>query len=242
MDIIQKPIQHFNDRKEKIEFLIIHCMAFDIDKCYEVFDEFEVSAHYVIEESGKIYQLVDEEKRAYHAGLGFWNGIDKDLNSRSIGIELESKTLGQSPYSDAQLTSLMNLSKDIMKRHNIKSHNVIAHSDIAPDRKPDPGIAFPWQDFANNVIGIWFDINNAKKIEKNDAKTLLSMIGYDVRDDKKLIASANRFNEKYIKNEVENQNLHGCFYPFGDDTILKNKTFLKTLKAVAFEYQKIRTK
>jgi N-acetylmuramoyl-L-alanine amidase len=244
MKIIQKPIKHFNDRKEKIEFLVIHCMAFNADEGYKIFDEYELSVHYIIENNGKIFQLINEKKRAYHAGIGCWNGINTDLNSRSIGIELESKSLGQTEYSKEQLASLMELSKDIIKRHNIKPYNIVAHSDITPTRKPDPGMCFPWQDFAINEVGLWFDINNAEKFEENDVAKLLSIIGYNVEDKETLIASAYAFRRRFLPEEIDTiddifELLNNC-YPVGKTELLEGNKFLKTLKAVAFEFQQAR--
>ena len=101
----------------------------------------EVSAHYVICKTGRVSQLVSEGQRAWHAGAGEWNGLT-DMNSRSIGIELDND--GQGPFSDAQMQSLEALLAPMLLAWNIPPKNVIGHSDMAPGRKFDPGPLFDW--------------------------------------------------------------------------------------------------
>mgnify|MGYP002525710897 CR=1 FL=1 len=112
----------------------------------------KVSAHYLIDEAGNIYTLVPEEKRAWHAGVSFWHG-NRDVNSSSIGIEISNRK--HQPYTPEQMLSLTMLCQDIMARHNIKPENVVGHSDIAPDRKEDPGYHFPWKKMAQHDVGIF---------------------------------------------------------------------------------------
>ena len=114
--------------------------------------EFEVSAHYLICNKGQLYQMVDEEMRAWHAGAGSWGGVD-DINSHSIGIELDNN--GQVPFEPAQMLALKSLLRGIMDRHNIPPERVIAHSDMAPGRKGDPGRLFDWQDLAMDGLSVW---------------------------------------------------------------------------------------
>ncbi|WP_074735597.1 N-acetylmuramoyl-L-alanine amidase [Ruegeria halocynthiae] len=102
----------------------------------------EVSAHYLIGGNGRLWQLVREEDRAWHAGAGEWHGKD-DINSRSIGIELDNR--GDHPFSELQMSKLEQLLKDIMGRWSIASEGLIGHSDMAPGRKFDPGSRFDWQ-------------------------------------------------------------------------------------------------
>lgn len=101
----------------------------------------EVSAHYLISRQGEVFQLVDEARRAWHAGKGEWRG-NTDVNSRSIGIELDND--GRSPFSEPMMASLEGLLADIMSRHSIAPEGVIGHSDMAPGRKFDPGPRFDW--------------------------------------------------------------------------------------------------
>lgn len=111
--------------------------------------KFEVSAHYLIAVDGTIYRLVDEDKRAWHAGAGSWCGM-RDINSRSIGIELDND--GQGPFSPALMGGLEALLTDIMVRHEIRPEDVIGHSDMAPGRKVDPGPWFPWARLAKKGL------------------------------------------------------------------------------------------
>ena len=116
----------------------------------------EVSAHYLIGRNGAIYRLVDEAKRAWHAGTSRWlveGREETDINSASIGIELDNPghTNGYVPFAEAQLESLYGLCADIMRRHSIPIENIVGHSDIAPGRKQDPGELFPWPEFRQRL-------------------------------------------------------------------------------------------
>lgn len=116
----------------------------------------EVSAHYVICEKGVIYQLVDEEMRAWHAGAGQWGAVH-DVNSHSIGIELANPgpIAGFPPFPEKQMAALEALLADILKRRDIPAKNIIAHSDIAPLRKFDPGAKFDWRRLALAELAVW---------------------------------------------------------------------------------------
>jgi len=121
----------------------------------------EVSAHWLVHEDGTVENLVAEENRAWHAGRGSWNGIT-DVNSASIGIEIVNRGHNVPlpdgslpPYPDAQILTVIKLAKGIIKRHDIKTRNIVGHSDIAPDRKEDPGEHFPWSGLAAAGIGFW---------------------------------------------------------------------------------------
>src|SRR5690606_12608308 len=107
-------------------------------------------------EDGHICQLVDEERRAWHAGKSFWRG-ETDINSRSIGIEIANPghEFGYRPFPDVQIEAVIRLCHGILSRHPIPPRNVLAHSDIAPDRKEDPGELFPWSQLAAEGIGLW---------------------------------------------------------------------------------------
>ncbi len=109
----------------------------------------EVSAHYLISNSGQTFQLVPEELRAWHAGAGEWAGQD-DINSRSIGIELDN--LGTHPFSEPQMRALEEVLQDIMTRWDIPATGVIGHSDLAPGRKNDPGPHFDWARLARQGL------------------------------------------------------------------------------------------
>jgi N-acetylmuramoyl-L-alanine amidase len=116
----------------------------------------KVSSHYLAYEDGRMFQLVDEAKRAWHAGRGAWDG-ETDGNSCSIGIEIANggHDFGLPDFPEAQIQSVMTLVRDIMKRHGLDKHHVIGHSDWAPSRKPDPGEKFPWKRLAEAGLSIW---------------------------------------------------------------------------------------
>ena len=116
----------------------------------------EVSAHYLIEEDGRVFSLVDEEKRAWHAGVSHWRGRD-NLNHTSIGIELVNPghEFGYRAFPAVQIMSLLELLEAIAARHHIPKDDYIGHSDIAPDRKNDPGELFPWRQLADAGFGLW---------------------------------------------------------------------------------------
>jgi N-acetylmuramoyl-L-alanine amidase len=118
----------------------------------------KVSAHYLVDEDGTIYALVDESKRAWHAGKGSWRGIS-DLNRVSIGIEIVNPghEFGYRPFLVEQMKAVIALCQDIVKRRDIEPVNVIAHSDLAPERKEDPGELFDWKLLAENGVGLWPD-------------------------------------------------------------------------------------
>ncbi len=138
-------VLHYTDTKTAEEAL---ALLLDPEK--------KVSAHYLVDESGEIFQLVPENKRAWHAGVSSWRGREK-LNDFSIGIEVANPghTCGYRPFPSVQMQSVIELCQDILDRHPIPAQNVVAHSDIAPARKKDPGELFEWARMAREGIGLW---------------------------------------------------------------------------------------
>lgn len=122
----------------------------------------EVSCHYFVFENGHILQLVPEARRAWHAGRGFWAG-EEDLNSCSIGIEIahpghDGLVDGRfAPWPEVQISATLQLCRDICQRLSIRPERVLAHSDIAPERKQDPGETFDWRRFAEAGVGLWVE-------------------------------------------------------------------------------------
>lgn len=116
----------------------------------------EVSSHYLVFEDGRIVQMVPEAMRAWHAGASSWGG-ESDINSRSIGIEIcnPGHDFGYPAFPKQQIKSVIALCRDIVQRHKIRADRVLAHSDIAPDRKHDPGEKFPWRELHRHGIGHW---------------------------------------------------------------------------------------
>ena len=164
MKVEALPSPNFNDRKHPIDMLVLHYTGMEtgqaaLDRMRDA--EAQVSAHYMIWEDGRIVQLVGEDKRAWHAGVSSWQG-DDDLNSRSIGIEIVNGghdwplTGGVlPPFPDAQIDALIELCQGILERWDIPRSRIVGHSDIAPDRKDDPGEHFPWEQLARAGIGLW---------------------------------------------------------------------------------------
>ena len=115
-----------------------------------------VSSHYLVEEDGAIWRLVAEARRAFHAGISYWQG-DTDLNRFSIGVEIVNPghEWGYRAFPEAQMAAVEALSRDILARHPVPPHRVVGHSDIAPDRKSDPGELFDWPRLARAGIGLW---------------------------------------------------------------------------------------
>lgn len=237
------PLPHYNERKTPIDMLVLHATCHDnAQDVFASLNKLELSCHYFIDPQGNITRMVNDEHRAWHAGLGYWRGIDTDLNSHSIGIEIGNMSLGQKAFPAQQIQNLIPLCQEIIKKYKIKQHNVVAHSDIAPTRKPDPGKCFPWQELAKADIGLWYDIKNADLVEEDNPQELLKIIGYDTRDEEKAIASAYAFRRRFLPAEVAEDNdiqhLVDNVYPLGKKELLSGKRFLQTLKTVAYTYSK----
>ena len=151
--------------------------------------EAKVSAHYVVEEDGTIWRLVAEDRRAAHAGVSFWRG-HAGLNDRSLGIEIVNPghEHGYRDFPALQMAAVCDLCLSILSRHNIPPRNVVAHSDIAPDRKQDPGEKFDWPGLAREGVGLWpqgvpdLGIGGAVRdaASLRDVRAALGDIGYKV--------------------------------------------------------------
>lgn len=124
----------------------------------------QVSAHYVIAPDGTVWQLVDEDDRAWHAGAGAWGPVT-DVNSRSIGIEISNT--GSTPFAAKQMDAVNALVAGVMDRHAIPPERVIGHSDMAPGRKIDPGPRFDWQRLARQGLAIWPDATGSGEFAEN---------------------------------------------------------------------------
>ena len=153
-----------------------------------------VSAHYMIDEDGTAYRLVDEDRRAWHAGDSYWAG-ETDINSRSVGIELVNPghEFGYRPFPEAQMAALTGLALDILARHPIPPWRVLGHADVAPARKQDPGELFDWSRLAGAGIGVW----PAGPIEGTAADAAavardLAAIGYRIADGTAAVAAFQR--------------------------------------------------
>jgi len=169
-DIISMPSPNFDDRKgHKPSFIILHYTGMEsVTAALErlTSPESKVSAHYTVDEDGRVYSHVDENMRAWHAGVSYWNGLT-DLNTHSIGIEMVNPghEWGYRLFTGHQMKSVTQLCQDIMARHGIEPQNILAHSDIAPERKQDPGELFPWNDMARYGVGIWPDTSDEDMVK-----------------------------------------------------------------------------
>lgn len=138
-----------------------------------------LSAHYLIANNGKLYQLVEDHQRAWHVGAGSWQGMT-DINSVSIGIELDNN--GSEPFEERQILSLIRLLDDLCTRLNIPRDAIIGHADLAPTRKNDPSRYFPWQRLAQAGFGQWYSENLIEAPQNFDAVLALKAVGYDTQD------------------------------------------------------------
>jgi N-acetylmuramoyl-L-alanine amidase len=157
LDIVARPSPNCAERRDGLRpsLVVLHYTAMAsaeaaLDRLCD--PKAEVSAHWLIGEGGEVFALVPEELRAWHAGEGSWGGAG-DVNSRSIGIELQND--GRSPFPERQMAALEALLRGVMDRWGIAPAGVIAHSDMAPDRKGDPGLRFDWRRLARAGLAVW---------------------------------------------------------------------------------------
>ena len=222
---------NFNLRKPN--YVVIHHTAQDsLEQTLRTFTlpRTQVSAHYVISKNGKVYHMLNDYYRAWHGGVGQW-GSDTDLNSGSIGIELDNN--GVEPFPDAQIYSLLAVLNQLKQKYNIPTANFIGHSDIAPSRKVDPSALFPWKKIAEEGFGLWYDEDAVKQLEmgsefnKNtenplieqilivagiykpvivpvnfDPMEALKIIGYDISDPD---AAIKAFELHFIQNDIDGE-------------------------------------
>jgi N-acetylmuramoyl-L-alanine amidase len=181
MRVTDAPSPNHDDRPDgaPVDMLILHYTGMRsgdaaIDRLCD--PAAKVSAHYVVEEDGRVFRLVPEARRAWHAGISHWRGAS-GLNARSIGIEVVNPghEHGYRPFAALQMAALCDLCLGVLARHPIPAWNVVGHSDVAPDRKEDPGEFFDWEGLAANGVGLW---PRAAGQGDGDALRLLGAIGY----------------------------------------------------------------
>ncbi|MDD3669326.1 MAG: N-acetylmuramoyl-L-alanine amidase [Alphaproteobacteria bacterium] len=155
MKLIRRPSPHFNARKAPIDMIVIHAMEHpDIDEACACLDGYRVSAHFLIARDGSVVRCVDEDKRAWHAGVSSWRGVSEDLNSHSIGIEFLCDSFSRKRrvnFTKKQVAVGVRLCRRLMRDYGIPAVNIVRHSDIAPERKSDPGRYFPWRMFLGSL-------------------------------------------------------------------------------------------
>ena len=165
---------HKKRSRKSIKFIIFHYTGMQSEReslirlCNP---KLKVSCHYFIRKNGKILKLVDDYYTAWHAGKSYWKNY-KNLNKNSIGIELANKghKFGYKNFKKKQLSSLIKISKILIKKYKIKRENIIGHSDIAPLRKNDPGEKFPWRKLAKKKIGIWHNYKRKELLKSRKVK------------------------------------------------------------------------
>jgi N-acetylmuramoyl-L-alanine amidase len=161
MQLIEAPSPNFDARRAPPDMIVLHYtgMASGEAALQRLCDpEAKVSAHYLVEEDGRVFSLVDEARRAWHAGVSFWKGT-RDCNGASIGIEIVNPghDFGYRLFPEVQIDAVIALLDDIRTRWTIPDGRILGHSDVAPDRKIDPGELFPWRRLAEAGHGLWVE-------------------------------------------------------------------------------------
>ena len=228
---------NFNPKKrvpKKLQFIIFHYTGMKkeseaIDKLTNI--QSEVSSHYFIKNDGSIITLVPDLYEAWHAGKSSWKNY-KSLNQNSIGIEIANPghEFGYKQFSKKQIFSLLKLSKFLIKKYKINFKNILGHSDIAPERKKDPGEKFPWKYLSKNRIGIWHTLNIKELIKNRKLKlsktnkdlffTNLFKIGYSKKIPKNISkdrylrdltkAFQRRYRQELINSKIDRECLLIC--------------------------------
>ncbi|WP_219893351.1 N-acetylmuramoyl-L-alanine amidase [Aquisediminimonas profunda] len=203
---IDTPSPNFDDRTLPVTMVVLHYtgMPDAASAIARLSDpEAKVSAHYLIAEDGQIVRMVDESKRAWHAGKSFWRGIT-DINSASVGIEIVNPghEFGYRPFPVAQIDALIGLMHEVTLRYRITRGNVVGHSDIAPARKDDPGELFPWDRLARLRLALPSPTKNLMDPHWTDAGFLLALerFGYDVTDP---LAAVRAFQRRFRPGTID---------------------------------------
>lgn len=205
--VVERPSPNFDERPDAtpIDMLVLHYTGMTsteaaLDRLCD--PAAKVSAHYLVDEDGAVYGLVPESKRAWHAGIACWRG-HRGINGRSIGIELANPgyEFGYRDFTVPQMASLADLAFAVLSRHPIPPHNVLGHSDIAPDRKLDPGERFDWRGLAGRGIGLWPSATAAE----GDALRLLAECGYDTATRQVVAAFQRRYRPRRIDGRLDRE-------------------------------------
>ena len=227
---------------ERVRFLVLHYTAINTELSLKVLTQKDVSSHYLINDydDKQINLLVDETKRAWHAGISKWKGLD-NLNFSSIGIEIVN--LGNSggvyqPYPDYQIKKVGELARDIVNRYNIQPFNVVGHADIAPGRKPDPGPLFPWKKlYTDYGVGAWYEETDKYLLmQQYPWDTMSSVFITDVQNDLKKYGydvPSNGMIDAQTKNAIIAFQMH--FRPEKYDGVVDSETWA-ILKALNKKY------
>jgi len=182
---------NFNLRKPN--YVVIHHTAQDsVGQTLYTFTlpRTQVSAHYVISRDGEIYHMLNDYYRAWHGGIGMW-GNNTDLNSSSIGIELDNN--GFEEFSEAQIKNLLEVLKQLKEKYNIPPKNFIGHSDIAPSRKVDPNVNFPWKRLAEEGYGLWYEEEKLEELELSSDFFGSFPTGFELQPDYQSLPFLNKY-------------------------------------------------
>ncbi|MBN8829571.1 MAG: N-acetylmuramoyl-L-alanine amidase [Sphingomonadales bacterium] len=204
--MIETPSPNFDERTLPVSILVLHYTGMP-DAASAISwlasEESKVSAHYVVTEDGQIVRMVDESRRAWHAGRSYWRGIT-DVNSASIGIEIVNPghEWGYRAFPDRQIEALIPLVHDIVQRHRITRGNVVGHSDIAPARKQDPGELFPWNKLARLRLALPRPTRNLMDPHWTDSGFMLALerFGYDISD---RVAAVTAFQRRFRPEHID---------------------------------------
>jgi len=200
---------NFNSKKrniKQIRFIVFHYTGMKkeseaINKLTNI--QSEVSCHYLIKKSGEIITMVPESYNAWHAGKSSW-GKYKSLNKNSIGIEITNSghEFNYKKFTKKQIGSLLKLSRFLIKKYKINLKNILGHSDIAPERKKDPGEKFPWQYLSQNKVGLWHSIKKYELIKNRQAKTTKIDKDFFIKNLFKI-----GYSKKFLKNISKDRHL-----------------------------------
>ena len=221
--ILKNYSPNFNKKKrlkKNIRFIIIHYTGMKnernaLNRLLKI--QSMVSSHYLVKKNGNIVSLVPELYIAWHAGKSIWKGISS-LNTSSIGIEITNPghSFGYKNFTYKQINSTIILIKHLIKKYKINKKNILGHSDIAPERKKDPGEKFPWEFLAKKKIAVWHNfkqknLNNLRRkkcneIGKKQFFKNLTKIGYSVKNSiKTTMAFQRRFRPQLIDGKIDRE-------------------------------------
>lgn len=211
-NIVDCPSPNFDERDQPISMIVLHYTGMEdgpsaIARLCD--PEAKVSCHYLVTEEGEVLRMVDEEKRAWHAGRSYWRG-HTGLNACSVGIEIVNPghEFGYREFPEEQIDALVPLVAGIKERYGITRGNVVGHSDIAPTRKQDPGELFPWNRLAKLRLALPRPTRNLMDPNWTDAGFLLALerFGYDVSDKlAAIVAFQRRFRPELIDGDIDGE-------------------------------------
>ena len=209
---IDCPSPNFNDRLLPVSMLVLHYTGMlDAPSAIQRLSDpaSDVSSHYLIAEDGQVVRMVDEDKRAWHAGKSWWRGVT-DVNSASIGIELVNPghEHGYRPFPEPQMAALIPLMAEITRRHAITRGNIVGHSDVAPARKEDPGELFDWERLARLRLALPRPYKYLVDPHWTDGGFLLALerFGYDITDaEKAVVAFQRRYRPNILDGMIDGQ-------------------------------------